>query len=74
MTNTRSLTHGQKWIFKGEIGVLLMSMINVKNGLSLVKLKVFKIVDWLKDTLCLHIKGFKQPSRHIALFVSLKDI
>ena len=28
-----------------------MSMINVKNGLSLVKLKVFKIVDWLKEIL-----------------------
>ena len=39
-----------------------------------VKLKVFKIVFWLKEILCLYIKGFKQPSRHIALIVSLKDI
>ena len=51
-----------------------MIMINVKNELSSVKLKVFKIVFWLKEILCLYITGFKQPSRHIALIVSLKDI
>ena len=35
--------------FNGGIGVLLINMINVKNGLSLVKLKIFKIMDWLKE-------------------------
>lgn len=71
-------SHLEHWkpVFTSEISGLLISMMNIRNEFSLLRLKVFKICDWLKYfeyTPYSYMSRAKKKSRETCLYQEYQD-